>query len=102
MGPFYLGIDLYLKRSYAVLLNSSGDVIDERRIQNLEIEAYLQERIPKETRAVLEATRNRAFVYDLLEGHEDKVSLAHPKELKAIAQASAGGNLCSAGLIVVA
>jgi len=88
MVTFYLGIDLHLKRSYAVLMDSSGDVKDERRIQNLEIEAYLQERIPKETHAVLEATRNWAFVYDLLEGHVEKVSLAHPKELKAIATAA--------------
>lgn len=34
MYPFYLGIDLHLKRTYAVLVDSSGKVVDERRIKN--------------------------------------------------------------------
>ena len=31
MYPFYLGIDLHLKRAYAALMNSKGTVIDERQ-----------------------------------------------------------------------
>lgn len=88
MYPFYLGIDLHLKRTYAVLMKSSGEVIDERRISNLEIEAYLEERVPRETYAVLEATRNWAFMYDLLTAHVERVELAHPKEVKSIATAA--------------
>lgn len=88
MYPFYLGIDLHLKRTYAVLMKSSGEVIDERRISNLDIEAYLEERVPRETYAVLEATRNWAFMYDLLTEHVKRVELAHPKEVKAIANAA--------------
>jgi len=30
MFPFYLGIDLHLKRSYLVLMNAEGEVIDKR------------------------------------------------------------------------
>jgi hypothetical protein len=30
MYPFYLGIDLYLKRTYVVLMETEGEVIDER------------------------------------------------------------------------
>ena len=37
---------------------------------------------------MLEATRNWAFLYDLLEMHVERVELAHPKELKAIANAA--------------
>jgi transposase len=88
MYPFYLGIDLHLKRTYMVLMDSTGKVIDERRIKNLDIEKYLKEKVPNQTHAVLEATRNWAFLYDLLEVHVAKVSLAHPKELRAIATAA--------------
>jgi transposase len=88
MYPFYLGIDLHLKRTYAVLMTSTGEVIDERRISNLDIEKYLKSTVPRETYAVLEATRNWAFMYDLLDAHVERVELAHPKELKAIASAA--------------
>ena len=46
MYPFYLGIDLHLKRTYMVLMNKTGEVIDERRISNNEIEEYLVETVP--------------------------------------------------------
>ena len=87
MYPFYLGIDLHLKRTNAVLIDSTGEVIDEQRVRNLDIEKYLKEKVPQETFAVLEATRNWPFLYDLLKGHVDRVELAHPKEVKAIASA---------------
>jgi transposase len=88
MYPFYLGIDLHLKRTYAGLMDHTGKVIDERRIRNLDMQAYLQGHVPRETYAVLEATRNWAFMYDLLAEHVERVELAHPKELKAIASAA--------------
>jgi len=87
MYPFYLGIDLHLKRTYMVLMNQTGEVIDERRISNNEIKEYLIERVPKNTHAVMEATRNWAFMYDHLSQHVERVDLAHPKELKAISSA---------------
>jgi transposase len=49
---------------------------------------YLKGNVPRETYAVLEATRNWAFMYDLLESHVERVELAHPKELRAIATAA--------------
>jgi transposase len=88
MYPFYLGIDLHLKRTYLVLMSHSGQVLDEQRIQNLDIPEYLQRYVPRETFAVLEATRNWAFLYDLLAAHVARVVLAHPKELRAIATAA--------------
>jgi transposase len=88
MYPFYLGIDLHLKRTYAVLIDRTGKVIDERRVQNLDMIEYLKGNVPRETYAVLEATRNWAFMYDLLDGHVERVELAHPKELRAIATAA--------------
>ncbi len=88
MYPFYLGIDLHLKRTYVVLMNAEGEVIDERRLANSEMGGYLEKHVPQETYAVLEATRNWPFMYDLLANHVAQVELAHPKEVKAIANAA--------------
>ena len=88
MYPFYLGIDLHLKRTYTVLMDSTGKVLDERQVQNINMKEYLKEKVPRETYAVLEATRNWPFMYDLLGEQVERVELAHPKELKAIASAA--------------
>jgi len=88
MIPFYLGIDLHLKRSYMVLMNAKGEVVDKGRIANQEITQYLQEKVPQETYAVLEATRNWPFLYDLLNEHVQQVDLVHAKGVKAIASAA--------------
>ena len=61
MFPFYLGIDLHLKRTYLVLMDHEGEVIDKRRLKNTEIETYISRNVPKETYAVMEATRNWPF-----------------------------------------
>jgi len=87
MYPFYLGIDLHLKMTYAVLMDQTGQIIDERRLLNDDFEQYLKDVVPQNTYAVVEATRNWPFMYDLLDEHLERVELAHPKELKAIATA---------------
>ena len=78
---------MHLKRSYVVLMDDSGKIIDERRLRNAEVEQYLIEVVPQNTHAVLEASRNWPFMYDLLSEHVARVDLAHPKQLKAIATA---------------
>lgn len=88
MYPFYLGIDLHLKQSYVVLINTEGAVIDKCQIRNQELGRYLKERVPTETYAVMEATRNWPYFYDLLEGHVDRVELAHAKGVRSIATAA--------------
>ncbi len=88
MYPFYLGIDLHLKRSYMVLMDVKGEVIDKQRISNQEITNYLQEKVPQETYAVLEATRNWPFMYDLLHEHVQQVDLVHAKAVRTIANAA--------------
>jgi len=52
MYSFYLGIDLHLKRSYVVLINQEGEVIDERRMKNTEMKDYLNKNVAKNTFAV--------------------------------------------------
>ena len=34
MYSFYLGMDLHLKKTYAVLLDTQGNTLDERHIAN--------------------------------------------------------------------
>ena len=67
MYPFYLGIDLHLKRTYMVLMDAKGEIIIKGRISNQEITKYLQEKVPQETYAVLEATRKMSFMYEHVE-----------------------------------
>jgi transposase len=69
-------------------MNGEGEVIDERRLPNAEVAGYLEQHVPQETYAVLEATRNWPFMYDMLAEHVERVELAHPKEVKAIANAA--------------
>jgi len=88
MYSFYLGIDLHRRKTYAVLIDKAGEVIDERQIMNDEAIPYLEEHVPEDTFAVLEATRNWPFMYDLLAKHVVRVELATPKELKAISAAA--------------
>jgi transposase len=88
MYSFYLGIDLHRKKTYAVLIDKTGEVVDERQILNDETIPYLEKHVPKDTFAVLEATRNWPFMYDLLTEHVVRVELAHSKELKAISAAA--------------
>ena len=88
MYPFYLGVDLHLKRSYVVLIRADGQVVDQRGLPNDAMAGYLARKVPRETYAVLEATRNWPFMYDLLCQHVERVELAHPKDLKAIATAA--------------
>jgi len=88
MYPFYLGIDLHLKRTYMVLMDAKGEVIEKERISNQNIKEYLQEKVPQETYAVLEATRNWPFMYDMLNEHVQLVDLVHAKGVRAIASAA--------------
>jgi transposase len=99
MYPFYLGIDLHLKRTYVVLIDAEGKTVDERRLLNTEIPEYLEQHVPYKTFAVLEATRNWPFMYDLLSDHVQRVELAHPKEVKAIANAAVKTDRIDAGVL---
>jgi len=88
MYPFYLGIDLHLKRTYLVLMTKTGKILEQKRIRNDKLKEFLNKHIPKETYAVMEATRNWEFLYDFLQKKVDRVEIAHPKKLKAIASST--------------
>ncbi len=71
-----------------VLMNNSGEGIDERRVSNNEINQYLEKNVPHHTCAVMEATRNWAFMVDQILHQVDRVEIAHPKELVEISPAA--------------
>jgi hypothetical protein len=75
MYPFYLGIDLHLKRTYVVLMDKEGEVLDKQHLQNCDIAKYISENVPHETYAVMEATRNWPFFHDLLGEYVERVEL---------------------------
>jgi len=86
MYQHYLGVDLHRHRSYVVLMDSQGNISDQRRLPNDAMPDYVTQ-LPESTFAVLEATGNWSFMYDILEAGTDEVVLAHPKRVRAIAAA---------------
>ena len=86
MYQHYLGVDLHRRRSYVVLMDNQGKLIDQRRLPNDAMPDYVAQ-LPKSTFAVLEATGNWSYMYDVLEEGTDEVVLALPKRVKAIAAA---------------
>ena len=73
MYPFYLGMDLHLKRTYVVLMDKEGEVLDKQHLKNCDIAKYISENVPLETYAVMEATRNWPYFYDLIGEHVERV-----------------------------
>ena len=88
MSEYYLGIDLHKRRSYVVLMDAQGKVISEGGLSNDDMSEQLKEEVHHDTIAVLEATWNWQFMYDLLSEHCEKTLLAHPQKVKMIAEAT--------------
>jgi transposase len=69
-----------------VLMDREGVISDERRMPNDAMSDYVAQ-LPENTFAVLEATGNWSYMYDVLAEGVEEVVLAHPKQVKAIAAA---------------
>jgi len=80
----YLGIDLHKQNAQVAVRNDTGDVVDEVRVRNTNLDEFAQQYAGSE--AVLEATSNYYHVYDTLSEYLD-VTVAHPGKLKLIANA---------------
>ena len=84
----YVGVDHHKKFSYLSVMDEKGVVVKEGRIGNTKeaLKRFLSDsNEPKN--AVLEAGRNWTVMHDWLEEELDEVKLAHPKKIKAIAEA---------------
>jgi transposase len=86
MYQHYLGVDLHRRRTYVALMDREGQIIDQRRLPNDAMPDYAAQ-LPANTFAVLEATTNWSYMYDVLEEHVDQVVMAHPRRVRAIASA---------------
>lgn len=86
----FVGVDQHKKFSYMAVLGDQGRVTKEGRVSNSReaLRRFLNNPHPDgEKVAVLEAGRNWTVMYDWLEEEVDKVKLAHPIKVKAIAEA---------------
>lgn len=80
----YLGIDVHKHESQVAVLDEAGEIVDEVRVENANLEAIAEEYAGSE--AANEATGNYYTIYDTLDEYLD-VSVAHPSETKLIADA---------------
>jgi transposase len=83
----YMGIDHHRQYSHITLLDEKGEKLKSGRVANYrsEMEKFLQGM--QDVRAVVEAGRSSYTMVDVLEDMEIDVTIAHPKEVKAIAKA---------------
>jgi transposase len=79
----FLGIDIHKREAQVAVRNDDGDVIEQVRVNNTDLEEIGQQYAGGE--ALLEATTNYFYIYDMLSEHLDVV-VGHPPKLKAIAQ----------------
>jgi len=67
-------------------MDAQGNIGDQRRLPNDAMPDYVSQ-LPESTFAVLEATGNWSYMYDILEAGTDEVVLVHPRRVRAIAAA---------------
>ena len=85
----YIGVDQHKKFSYIAVMDERGRVVKEGKVVNERegLKKFLGSCKDGKAEAVLEAGPNWVFMYDWLEGEVDRVKLAHPLKVKAIADA---------------
>ena len=83
----YMGIDHHMQYSHITLLDEKGEKLKSGRVTNLrsELENFLSG--IEEVKAVVEAGRSSYTMVDVLDSMGIDVTIAHPKEVKAIAKA---------------
>jgi transposase len=79
----FLGVDIHKREAQVAVRNDDGDVIEQVRVTNTDLEEIAQRYAGGE--ALLEATTNYFYIYDILSEYLDVV-VGHPPKLKAIAQ----------------
>jgi hypothetical protein len=81
----FVGIDLHKTYSYVVAMDQAGQVLDERRLRNQAVAQYMAQ-FEAPVRVTLEATYNWQMMFEHLEGRVAEIVLAHPKNVRAIAE----------------
>src|SRR6201996_8002171 len=85
---YYIGLDVHKKTISYCVKNASGQVLSEGKIGSTrrELDAWVR-RLPEPRMMAMEATIFTGWIYDHLLSHADKVKVAHPLMLRAIAAA---------------
>jgi len=79
----FLGIDFHKREAQVAVRNDDGELIEETRVQHEDLEPIAERYAGGE--ALLEATTNYFYIYDMLSAYLD-VKVGHPPKLQAIAQ----------------
>jgi len=84
----YIGIDLHKAKSFVTRVDQRGRVLEQVELRHAtgEMQRYV-EKVPGDTRIVVEATGNWMWLYELIEERHPDLVLAHPLKTKAIASA---------------
>lgn len=85
----YIGVDVAKKRSHLTVMEADGTIRCSKSVANrpADLAAFFDQLEPGPRTAVLEACRDWAMVHDLLGEHVDAIKLAHPRKVRAIAEA---------------
>jgi transposase len=83
----YVGIDHHRQYSHITILDEKGEMVRSGRVANFrrELEKFLQG--TGEIKAVIEAGRSSYTMVDVLDDMGIETSVAHPRDVKAIAKA---------------
>ena len=86
---YHIGVDFHKKYSYLVVQDAKGLVVKSGQVINRKkrLEAFMKPFEGESKQAVVEATRNWTLIYDWLEPLCEKMVLANPLKVKAIAEA---------------
>ncbi len=85
---FYAGLDVHKEHINAAVVNGRGKIVKEERFLNTPeaLDAFVSG-LSKDTEFALEACGFYEPVYDWIDDRNHKVTLCHPKKVKAIASA---------------
>jgi hypothetical protein len=67
----FVGIDLHKRYTYLVVLNASGEVLDERRLSNQAVAAYVSQ-LTGPVHVTLEATFDWQYMVEQMEAYSQK------------------------------
>ena len=97
---YYIGLDLHKKTISYCVKDAAGCVLQEGKIGSTrhELEAWVRT-LPHPRMMAMEATIFTGWIYDYLLPHAEKVKVAHPLMLRAIAAAKKKNDRVDAGKI---
>jgi len=78
----YLGIDVHKQYSQVAVMDESGEIVEEVRVENANLDDLAQQYTG--AKAAIEATSNYYHIHDTLSEYLD-VTVAHPGKLTLIA-----------------